>query len=111
MPGTKRGVKKHEKSAKKQIISVIGVVVPPVGTIYAIWLLWQRLVDWNDIAILAGMYFSPRSASRAEQPQQVGKQADCCDRQSLGRATPCPIPAALWSSTATPQLSNCWSSF
>src|SRR5438093_10553225 len=41
----------------KQTISVIGVVAPLIGTIYAIWLLWQRLVNWNDIAILVGMYF------------------------------------------------------
>src|SRR5688500_10645997 len=44
-------------SRLKQVIAVIGVVVPLAGTIGAIWLLWQRLVDWNDIAILAGMYF------------------------------------------------------
>ena len=41
----------------KQTISVIGVVAPLIGTVFAIWLLWQRLVNWNDIAILAGMYF------------------------------------------------------
>ena len=40
----------------KQTISVIGVVAPLIGTIFAIWLLWQRLVNWNDIAIMGGMY-------------------------------------------------------
>ena len=38
-------------------IIVVGVVAPLVGTIYAIWLLWQRLVNWHDLAILGGMYF------------------------------------------------------
>ena len=33
------------------------VIAPLVGTVYAIWLLWQRLVNWNDLAILGGMYF------------------------------------------------------
>ena len=33
------------------------VISPLAGTIFAIWLLWQRLVNWNDVAILGGMYF------------------------------------------------------
>jgi len=33
------------------------VITPLAGTIFAIWLLWQRLVNWNDVAILGGMYF------------------------------------------------------
>jgi stearoyl-CoA desaturase (delta-9 desaturase) len=36
---------------------LILVVAPLVATVYAIWLLWQHLVSWNDLAILAGMYF------------------------------------------------------
>jgi stearoyl-CoA desaturase (delta-9 desaturase) len=32
------------------------VVAPLAGTIAAIWLLWQRLVNWNDVALLGGMY-------------------------------------------------------
>jgi stearoyl-CoA desaturase (delta-9 desaturase) len=36
---------------------LVMVVAPLAGTIFAIWLLWQRLVNWNDIAILGGMYF------------------------------------------------------
>src|SRR5690349_13926120 len=33
------------------------VIAPLIGTVYAIWLLWQRLVGWSDLAILGGMYF------------------------------------------------------
>jgi stearoyl-CoA desaturase (delta-9 desaturase) len=36
---------------------IILVTAPLAGTIFAIWLLWQRLVNWNDIAILGAMYF------------------------------------------------------
>src|SRR5579859_7959803 len=41
----------------KKAIALIGVIAPLIGTITAIWLLWQRLVTWNDLAIFAGMYF------------------------------------------------------
>jgi stearoyl-CoA desaturase (delta-9 desaturase) len=41
----------------RKTVVLISVVAPLIGTIYAIWLLWQRLVNWNDIAILVGMYF------------------------------------------------------
>jgi stearoyl-CoA desaturase (Delta-9 desaturase) len=33
------------------------VITPLAGTLLAIWLLWQRVVNWNDVAILGGMYF------------------------------------------------------
>ena len=33
------------------------MIAPLLGVGYATWLLWERLVTWNDIAILAGMYF------------------------------------------------------
>ncbi|MFN8558061.1 MAG: acyl-CoA desaturase [Dehalococcoidia bacterium] len=32
------------------------VIVPLVGTVYAIWLLWQRAVDWSDVALMLGLY-------------------------------------------------------
>jgi stearoyl-CoA desaturase (delta-9 desaturase) len=32
------------------------VVVPFLGTILAIWLLWQRAVHWSDLVLLATMY-------------------------------------------------------
>ncbi len=32
------------------------VVVPFLGTILAIWLLWQRAVHWSDLVLLAAMY-------------------------------------------------------
>jgi stearoyl-CoA desaturase (delta-9 desaturase) len=40
-----------------QSITLISVIAPLAGTIVAIWLLWQRLVTWRDLAILGGMYF------------------------------------------------------
>ena len=35
---------------------VVGVVAPLIGTVYAIYTLWNRLVSWNDLAIMLGMY-------------------------------------------------------
>lgn len=46
----------HSRLVK--LITLISVVAPLVGTIVAVWLLWQRLVTWRDLAILGGMYFS-----------------------------------------------------
>jgi stearoyl-CoA desaturase (Delta-9 desaturase) len=40
-----------------KLITLISVVAPLVGTIGAVWLLWQRLVTWRDLAILGSMYF------------------------------------------------------
>ncbi len=45
------------KSRLQKTILLIGVIAPLVGTIVAIWLLWQRVVTWRDIALLGGMYF------------------------------------------------------
>jgi stearoyl-CoA desaturase (delta-9 desaturase) len=39
-----------------QTVTLISVVAPLIGVTWAIWLLWQRLVSWRDLAILAGMY-------------------------------------------------------
>jgi stearoyl-CoA desaturase (delta-9 desaturase) len=41
----------------ERVFLLVMVITPFAGTIFAIWLLWQRLVNWNDIAILGGMYF------------------------------------------------------
>jgi stearoyl-CoA desaturase (Delta-9 desaturase) len=38
-------------------ITLLSVIAPLVGMVFAIWMLWNRLVGWRDIAILAGMYF------------------------------------------------------
>ncbi|GIV96879.1 MAG: stearoyl-CoA 9-desaturase [Herpetosiphonaceae bacterium] len=40
----------------ERVIILISVLAPLVGTVYAIILLWNRLVDWSDLAILFGMY-------------------------------------------------------
>jgi len=39
-----------------KLITLISVVAPLAGTLCAIWLLWQQLVTWRDLAILGGMY-------------------------------------------------------
>lgn len=45
------------KSRLEQAAVLIGVIAPLIGTVFAIILLWQRLVTWRDLAILGGMYF------------------------------------------------------
>lgn len=40
----------------ERFIVLFTVIVPLLGTIGAIVLLWQRLVGWRDIAIMLGMY-------------------------------------------------------
>lgn len=40
----------------ERIVNLIGVVVPFIGFLAAVFLLWNRWVDWIDLAILAGMY-------------------------------------------------------
>ncbi len=45
------------KSRLEQAAVLIGVIVPLIGTVFAIVLLWQRMVTWRDLAILGGMYF------------------------------------------------------
>jgi stearoyl-CoA desaturase (delta-9 desaturase) len=40
----------------ERIANLIGVVVPFVGLLAAIFLLWNSWVDWIDLAILAGLY-------------------------------------------------------
>jgi len=39
-----------------KIFNLIGVVLPFIGLIAAIVLLWNKLVDWSDLAVLAIMY-------------------------------------------------------
>src|SRR6195256_5391508 len=40
----------------ERIANLVGVVVPVVGMIVAIVLLWSRAVDWVDLGILGSMY-------------------------------------------------------
>ena len=39
-----------------KIVLLIVVVVPFLGTLVAIWLLWQRAVHWSDLALFVVMY-------------------------------------------------------
>ena len=43
-------------TALYQAIVLVTVIVPLVATVYAIWLLWERAVNWSDIALLLTMY-------------------------------------------------------
>lgn len=44
------------KSRLTKALIILSVVAPLIGTLVAIWLLWQQLVGWRDIAIMLGMY-------------------------------------------------------
>jgi stearoyl-CoA desaturase (delta-9 desaturase) len=44
------------KSRLEKILTIMSVIVPLLGTLLAISLLWQRLVSGRDLAILGGMY-------------------------------------------------------
>lgn len=46
-----------EKSRLHKTTVVIFVVAPFIAVLFAIWYVWQRLVTWNDIALMFGMYF------------------------------------------------------
>ena len=37
-------------------VVLIGVIVPFLATIFAIYLLWERAISWSDLALLAIMY-------------------------------------------------------
>src|SRR5215210_5104906 len=52
---TLRGRPKRMTTAHR-ISNLAGVVVPFIGLIAAIVLLWNTLVDWSDLAVLAFMY-------------------------------------------------------
>ena len=40
-----------------KMVLLIIVVLPFLGTLLAIWLLWQRIVHWSDLTLFATMYF------------------------------------------------------
>ncbi len=40
-----------------RVIVLVIVIVPLLGTMLAIYLLWERAVDWYDLALLATAYF------------------------------------------------------
>jgi stearoyl-CoA desaturase (delta-9 desaturase) len=37
--------------------TLAGAIIPLVGTVVAMAMVWQRLVTWRDVSILLGMYF------------------------------------------------------
>ena len=49
-------VKLQRMTRAERIANMIGVVVPFIGLIAAIVLLWQSWVDWIDLGIMAGLY-------------------------------------------------------
>ena len=46
----------HEMTRGEKLANLIGVVLPFLGFLAAIVLLWNRAVDWIDLAILGTMY-------------------------------------------------------
>ena len=50
-------VANRTSSRLDQIMILVGVIGPLVGTIVAMIMVWERLATWRDIAILVGMYF------------------------------------------------------
>jgi stearoyl-CoA desaturase (Delta-9 desaturase) len=44
------------KSRLEKTVVVLSVIIPLIGTAFAIWMLWQRLVTWRDLALMGGMY-------------------------------------------------------
>ena len=45
-------------SRAERIANLIGVVLPFLGLIAAVVLLWNRAVDWIDLAIMLATYFA-----------------------------------------------------
>lgn len=39
-----------------KILTLIVVLAPFIGTVYAMYMLWEQLVTWRDVAIMVGMY-------------------------------------------------------
>jgi stearoyl-CoA desaturase (delta-9 desaturase) len=46
----------QDMTRAERVANLIGVVVPFLGLIAAVVLLWQSWVDWIDLAIMAGLY-------------------------------------------------------
>ncbi len=44
-------------SRSDRLIILVGAILPLIGTLVALVLVWERLATWRDVAILAGMYF------------------------------------------------------
>src|SRR5689334_21649764 len=48
--------KQLEKPLNEKMFVLLGVVGPLIATVYAIAQLWQRYVNWSDIALLFVFY-------------------------------------------------------
>jgi stearoyl-CoA desaturase (delta-9 desaturase) len=46
----------HEMTRGEKLANLVGVVLPFIGLLAAVVLLWNRAVDWIDLAIFAVMY-------------------------------------------------------
>jgi stearoyl-CoA desaturase (delta-9 desaturase) len=46
----------HEMTRGEKLANLAGVVLPFIGVLAAIILLWNRAVDWIDLALFAGFY-------------------------------------------------------
>src|SRR5207344_3016103 len=47
---------RERTSVPSQLVGIVAVVVPPLGLVAAVWLLWDRGVRPVDLVLLAGFY-------------------------------------------------------
>ena len=47
---------RERTSVPSQLAGIVAVVVPPLGLVAAVWLLWDRGVPLVDLVLLAGFY-------------------------------------------------------
>jgi len=50
------GTVRTRSSRISQVVTLVAVVVPPLGLLAAMGLLWNVAFHWSDLAIMAGMY-------------------------------------------------------
>ena len=46
----------RERTHPSQLAGIVAVVVPPLGLVAAVWLLWNRGMHPVDLVLLAGFY-------------------------------------------------------
>jgi hypothetical protein len=49
---------RHVRPAVYRALVTAGILLPLAGTGYAIWLLWQDLIGWRELALFVGLYIA-----------------------------------------------------
>lgn len=39
-----------------RLVLAVGILLPLVATVYAVWLLWDRWIGWSELALFLGLY-------------------------------------------------------